>query len=99
MPIIKCQSYRRNITEPTLLFTNVYAVDGHNRIAVRFSDRVYANPDKTGALQLSDLLYTDFNGKSITAIEHAPGDFSAALILSGDVDAVNDIGIDNCCGR
>jgi predicted CXXCH cytochrome family protein len=77
-----------------LVVTQVYAVDGHNRIVVRFSDRAYANPDGTGSLQPADFVYTDLDGKSITAVEHTPSGFSAALILSGDVVSAIDIGVD-----
>ncbi|MCP4590388.1 MAG: hypothetical protein GY842_06575, partial [bacterium] len=74
--------------------TLVHGVDGFNRLAVRFSENVYASPDGTGALQVSDFVYADVEGKSITAVEHTAGAFSAALILSGDIVSADDIGAD-----
>ena len=77
---------------PTI--TDVFAVDGHDRIIVRFSDRAYANSDASGALEPLDFVYTDFDGKSVVGVEQTPGAFSAVLILSGDVVSATDIGVD-----
>ena len=68
--------------------------DAFNRVVVRFSELVYTNPDGTGALQPSDFVYIDSDGKTITGVEHTAGDFSATIILSGDVVAATDINID-----
>jgi hypothetical protein len=69
---------------PTI--TNVKGVEGHEKIAVWFSERVYANSDTTGALEPSDFVFTDAGaGKSISAVDHSPGTPWATLTLDGTI--------------
>jgi hypothetical protein len=75
---------------PTItLFTGI--VD-HDKLAVQFSERVYADPDTTGALQPADFDFIDAGaGKSLVGIDHTPGSFTLTLALNGLVEA-GDIG-------
>ncbi len=70
--------------------SSVLGVAGHNKLAVWFSERVYANPDTTGALQSGDFLLSA-SGQSIIAVDHAPGSVTATLILDSPIVA-GDIG-------
>jgi hypothetical protein len=70
----------------------VHAIDGHEKLAVWFSERVYANADATGALEPSDFEFTDAGaGKSVVAVDHRPGAVTATLTLDNPVEAA-DIG-------
>ena len=70
--------------EPWLMV--VQGVVGHDKLAVWFSERVYANNNATGALQPTDFVFVDTGaGKWITAVEHAAGSPTATLTLSGGV--------------
>jgi predicted CXXCH cytochrome family protein len=70
----------------------VQGVDSHEKLAVWFSNRVYANPDATGALEPADFVFVDAGaGKYITAVDHTPGSFTATLTLNSTIEAA-DIG-------
>ncbi len=72
--------------------TVVQGVEGHPKLAVWFSERVYANPDATGALQPADFVFTDAGaGKSIVAVDQTPGKPTATLTLDNPIEAA-DIG-------
>ncbi|MHC4065565.1 MAG: hypothetical protein ACYSUI_13860, partial [Planctomycetota bacterium] len=74
------------------LLDAVWGVDGHDRLAVRFSTRVYANADATGALQPADFVLIDGGaGKSVIGVEHSPGSYTATIVLDGIIEAA-DIG-------
>jgi hypothetical protein len=76
--------------EPWLMVAQ--GVVGHDKLALWFSERVYANNDTTGALQPTDFVFSDAGaGKSITGVDHTPGSFTATITLNGTI-AVADIG-------
>ena len=67
---------------PTI--TVVQGVVGHDKVAVWFSGRVYANTDATGVLQPDDFDSSGLPG-GITAVDHNPGEIWATLTLGDTV--------------
>jgi predicted CXXCH cytochrome family protein len=70
------------------MITVVQGVVSHNKVAVWFSERVYANTDATGILQPDDFDSSGLPG-AITAVDHNPGEIWATLTL---VNPIADIG-------
>jgi predicted CXXCH cytochrome family protein len=69
---------------------NASGVVGHEKLAVWFSQRVYANSDTSGALQPSDFEFVDAGaGKNIMAVDHIPGDVKATLTLSDTIEGAD----------
>ncbi len=71
---------------PTI--TVVQGVEGHNKLAIWFSERTYANNDATGVLQPGDFDSSNL-GMNITAVDHFPGDPRATLTLDDIVEAAD----------
>ncbi len=69
---------------PTI--TVVQGVDGHDRLAVWFSERVYETANATGTLQPAD--FDNLNlGKNIIGIDHEFGSPRATIILDAAISA------------
>jgi hypothetical protein len=68
----------------------VQSVVDAKTVAVWFSERVYANRDAAGVLQPDDFVFDDSAGsneaKTITGVEHIPGDVRVTLTLNDPVD-------------
>ena len=77
------------LAEPPLM-TVVLGADGHQKLALWFSERVYANSDASGALRPADFDASGL-GKNIIAVEHTPGAVTATLTLDGNISS-GDIG-------
>ncbi len=93
-----------NVTKPVSYFDAIDAsispqivsvVKGStpDKIIVTFSKGVYTNNNQTGALVLSDVLYSCSHGKSITGVTHTAGSNTAILTVSPVLDS-NDINAD-----
>jgi len=68
---------------------------GSDRVTVTFTEGVFANDDSSGALEASDLIFSDReDGRRITGIAHVAGDASATLVLSSPLDEDDDVGVD-----
>jgi hypothetical protein len=67
----------------------VQGVVDSNKVAVWFSERVYANRDAAGVLDFSDFVFDDSagsnEGKSVTGVDHIPGDVWVTLTLDDTV--------------
>ena len=92
-----CTSYARTpVTTRPPRITQVYGRNGSNRLGVHFSSPVYTNSGASGALTIADFAFTDIdNGRAISAIDHTAGNNYAVLTLSANLDAIDDIGLDN----
>jgi hypothetical protein len=74
--------------------STVQGVDGHNKLAVWFSERVYANAFADGALQHDDFIFTA-TGKNIINVEHIPEKITATLTLNNPIAAsdINNVSV------
>ncbi len=93
-----------NITKPISYFDAIEAsiapqivsvVKGStpDKIVVTFNKGVYTNNNQTGALVLSDFVFTCSHGKSITGVAHTAGSNTATLTVNPALN-YNDINVD-----
>ena len=69
-------------TTPEIL--SVESVLGSNELLVTFTEGVFTNSDRTGALEIQDFVLVDQNSdnpKTITGVVHTPGEATATVTL------------------
>lgn len=88
-------AYYRTVTNLAPRIASVHGRAGSNVLTVVFSERVYANPDNTGALAAGNFAFADAdNGRTVTGAVHAAGAETALLTLSSALDSSSDVGVD-----
>ncbi len=71
-------------TLPSTEITSVEGIAGGSKLKVNFSHWVFANSDKTGALNAGDFVLTDVNNdnsRGISAVQHSAGDSFAIITM------------------
>ncbi|NIA15972.1 MAG: hypothetical protein GWP08_18060 [Nitrospiraceae bacterium] len=80
---------------PAIYLTMAEGAVDYDGLLVTFAAGVYANADATGALEPADFVLVDTDdARYIESVDHVPGEATARLTLSADLDDVDDIDVD-----